>query len=563
VKVGVAVASTALALAIGAGVLVSRPFDHARVPIGLRGKLRTLSALDFELGQTALALRLGRAWSYDPLVETSTALEREIAAAEVLLDATGPLPSDARQRWPRARSAIRIKQELIEEFKSAHSILRNSIRYLPTAATSAAADLRRQGRMRDAAEVESCLRALLVQLSDRDSSASESSLHSLDALEARLSSGRRAPLAPKLFVRHARMLLVTQAKLEPLLDGILAGSTHEDLAALVHVLEKLAKDDLARTERDRNVLSMLALVLTAAVGFMLVRLWKRDVALRRINETLEVRVKERSAQLAQSQKLEAVGRLAAGIAHEINTPAQFIGDNLRFLAKSIDEVMQLLAKLRKLLSWSGADPPPTRADLERMFAGADIDYLEAEMPNALAQSREGVERIASVVNAMKQLARPSEAQRTHVDLNRAIESTLIVSRSEWRTVARIRSDLDPELPTVPAHEAELNQAILGIVVNAAQAIASQRRQDASGTIVVTTRRVGSEVEIDISDDGPGMTEEVRSRVFEPFFTTKGNGALGQGLAIARSVIVDRHRGTIEVDSAPSQGARIRIRLPLE
>jgi len=271
------------------------------------------------------------------------------------------------------------------------------------------------------------------------------------------------------------------------------------------------------------------------------------------------------AQLLQAQKLEAIGQLAAGIAHEINTPAQFVGDNLTFLAQSFDEVLgafDACARIVDVAEEAGADGEAVtqaRASIE----AADIDFLRKEIPDALAQSLDGVARVSEIVRAMKDFSHPGSKQKRPIDVNAAIGNTLVVARNTWKYVAELETDLAADLPPVPGLPAELNQVLLNIVVNAAQAIAEELPEGEKGWIRIRTRQDDGNVRIDVSDSGPGMPEEVSTKVFDPFFTTKevGKGS-GQGLAIARSIVVDQHGGTIAVDSRPGEGTTFSIWLPV-
>lgn len=258
----------------------------------------------------------------------------------------------------------------------------------------------------------------------------------------------------------------------------------------------------------------------------------------------------------QAQRLEAIGQLAAGIAHEINTPTQYIGDNTRFVKEAFDGVLGLLDLARR-------DPPPTRAELDAAWQAADGEYLRTEIPRAIDQSLEGINRVAGIVRAMRDFSHPA-SERTPHDLNRAIQSTLAVATNEWRYVADVATDLDPTLPRVPVMPGEFNQLVLNLVVNAAQAIAAVKPAGSGpkGRITVTTSLGGDHAVITVADDGCGMTPEVEKRIFEPFFTTKGVGeGTGQGLALAHNFVV-RHGGTISVDSAPGRGTLFTVRLPL-
>ena len=272
-------------------------------------------------------------------------------------------------------------------------------------------------------------------------------------------------------------------------------------------------------------------------------------------------------QLSHAQKLESIGQLAAGIAHEINTPTQFVGDNTRFLKDSFVDLTQLIQHFRQALDGSDGDRPwPERSEeLRAAVAEADLDYLMEEIPKAIDQSLEGIERVAKIVRSMKEFSHPSGEKKQPVDLNKAIETTVTVARNEWKYVSEVETDLDASLPLVPCHAGDINQVILNMIVNAAHAIGTVVDDGGAekGKIRIRTRQVGDHAEISISDTGMGMPEEVRSRVFDPFFTTKEVGkGTGQGLAISHNVIVRKHGGHIAVKSEPGKGTTFTIRLPL-
>ncbi|MBN2021695.1 MAG: response regulator [Pirellulales bacterium] len=272
-------------------------------------------------------------------------------------------------------------------------------------------------------------------------------------------------------------------------------------------------------------------------------------------------------ELAQSQKLEAIGQLAAGIAHEINTPIQYIGDNTRFLQEAFSDLMNVLAGAGELVAAARAGHKLDRAldDVDARRKEADVEYLAEEIPRAIEQSLEGVNRVAHIVRAMKEFSHPGGNQKQAVDLNKAIENTLTISRNEWKYVAELVTDFDPDLPLVPALLGSLNQAFLNLVMNAAQAIAATVGEDGSpkGILSVTTRRDGDWAEIRVRDTGCGIPRDIRERVFNPFFTTKAVGkGTGQGLAIARSVVVEEHGGSIAFESEVGRGTTFLVRLPL-
>ena len=271
-------------------------------------------------------------------------------------------------------------------------------------------------------------------------------------------------------------------------------------------------------------------------------------------------------ELVQAQKLESIGHLAAGIAHEINTPTQFVGDNVRFLSDSFTDINRLIEQYQRLLAAAktGVCPEALIETCEAANRGADLEYLLAEIPKAIAQTVEGVDRVATIVRAMKEFSHPGSKEKASVNLNRAIESTVTVARNEWKYVADLQTNLDPSLPLVPCLVGEFNQVVLNMIVNATHAIADAvKGTGGKGTITICTSRVGDFVEVRIADTGLGIPESVRHKIFDPFFTTKEVGrGTGQGLAIARSVVVDKHGGTIDVESEVGKGTTFLIRLPL-
>ncbi len=272
-------------------------------------------------------------------------------------------------------------------------------------------------------------------------------------------------------------------------------------------------------------------------------------------------------EVVQAHKLESIGHLAAGIAHEINTPIQFVGDNVRFLSDSFRDLTTLLERHQALLlsAKSLICVPNLIEACEAEARRVDLDYLTEEIPKAIAQSHEGIERIATIVRAMKEFAHPGSHEKTCVDLNQAIESTVTVSRNEWKYVAELTTDLAPDLPLVPCLLAQFNQVILNMIVNAAHAIADVvKGTGTKGMITIMTRHVEGYAEIRITDNGTGIRPEIRGKIFDPFFTTKEVGkGTGQGLTCAHSVIVGKHQGTITVESEMGQGTTFVIRLPLD
>jgi PAS domain S-box-containing protein len=292
----------------------------------------------------------------------------------------------------------------------------------------------------------------------------------------------------------------------------------------------------------------------------------RDVTARKAAERER---QQMEVQLRHAQKLESIGSLAAGIAHEINTPTQYIGDNASFLGSVLPDLLGSVAAQRRILSARRAQGvlTPEEAGLLRRIEDLDLDYLADEIPKAVRQTLEGVSRVAAIVGAMKDFSHPGGESKVPADLNKAIESTLLVSRNEWKYVARLESDLDPALPQVPCLQGEINQTVLNLVVNAAHAIEEAlggRHTGRLGVIRVATRQVDREVRISVSDTGNGIPEAIRERIFEPFFTTKPVGkGTGQGLAIVHAVVVEKHGGRLEVETESGRGTTIHFFLPLQ
>jgi PAS domain S-box-containing protein len=281
--------------------------------------------------------------------------------------------------------------------------------------------------------------------------------------------------------------------------------------------------------------------------------------------------KAMETQLMQALKLESIGQLAAGIAHEINTPIQYVGDNLHFLDSAFSDLTGLLEKYQDLASavsslQSGQIPHEVSAALEgveRAHSQVDLAFLKGEIPPAIKQALEGVERVAKIVASMKMLSHPGLKERSPFDIKEAIESAVTVCRNEWKYVAELSTVFDPELKVINGFPGEFNQVILNLLVNAAHAIGSVVKQGEKGRITVTTKKDGEWAEISVADTGCGIPENIRTRIFDPFFTTKDVGkGTGQGLAIAHSVITEKHGGRIWFESETGKGTTFRIRIPI-
>lgn len=271
--------------------------------------------------------------------------------------------------------------------------------------------------------------------------------------------------------------------------------------------------------------------------------------------------------LAQAQKLESIGQLAAGIAHEINTPTQYVGDNVSFLEKAFARLSDFVAECAKLYEADeGEVQPSVVAELRETWEKSRVKYLLEEIPFAIKETLQGVDRIGAIVMAMKEYSHPGGDEMTAIDINKALKSTLLVSRNEWKYYAEVETHYNAAMPAVPCYPSELNQVFLNVIVNAAHAImdANERLGRDKGLITVTTDYDLNHAYIKISDTGTGIPEPFQNRIFDPFFTSKEVGkGTGQGLAISHSVIVEKHGGKISFDTEIGKGTTFVIRLPLQ
>jgi signal transduction histidine kinase len=278
-------------------------------------------------------------------------------------------------------------------------------------------------------------------------------------------------------------------------------------------------------------------------------------------EIAEASARERlEKELQLAQKLEGVGQLAAGVAHEINTPMQYVGDNLLFLSKAFEKIHEHLSENESALALS--DFERARSQSEASKARLKLPYLLKNVPKALHDSSAGVAHVTSIVRAMKSFAHVDSDEKTTGDVNQALRDTLVVAQNEYRSVAVIETDL-AELPTVMCFPGRLNQVFLNLIVNAAHAVA-EAKPEAGGKISVSSQAADGVVAVTIADNGGGIPKHIRDKVFDPFFTTKAVGkGTGQGLSIARSIVVEAHGGTLSFESEPGRGTAFTVRLPID
>jgi PAS domain S-box-containing protein len=270
-------------------------------------------------------------------------------------------------------------------------------------------------------------------------------------------------------------------------------------------------------------------------------------------------------ELRHSQKLESVGRLAAGIAHEINTPIQFVGDNVTFLSGAFEQLLSLCETYRDLCEKAAAARLSAQdiALQKRCEDAADLSYIRENVPASIASTLDGVARVAKIVQSMKAFAHPDRGERSVADINAALRNTITVATNEFKYVANVETDFG-DIPAVSCFLSDLNQVFLNLLVNAAHAIGDVvGKSGQRGTIHVRTFQEGEQVVVAIRDTGTGIPIEVRGKIFDPFFTTKGVGkGTGQGLALARSVVVEQHSGTITFDTEMGKGTTFYVRIPI-
>jgi PAS domain S-box-containing protein len=280
----------------------------------------------------------------------------------------------------------------------------------------------------------------------------------------------------------------------------------------------------------------------------------------------EMRERERMAiELRLAQKLESVGRLAAGVAHEINTPIQYIGDSVLFLQSAAADLRKLQMTYQAAFQRLADNEPIQDVEpaVREVEAQTDLEFLFKEIPKAFERTLEGVERVAAIVRAMKEFAHPDSVEQASADINHAIQTTLTVAHTEYKYSAQLETRFG-ELPLVVCNIGELNQVFLNLIVNASHAITESGKDVTAGRIIITTIASGSDVIISIEDNGCGIPTENLDKVFDPFFTTKPVGrGTGQGLAIARSIVVEKHGGSIDIQSVVGGGTNFIMRLPTE
>jgi two-component system NtrC family sensor kinase len=270
-------------------------------------------------------------------------------------------------------------------------------------------------------------------------------------------------------------------------------------------------------------------------------------------------------ELGHARKLEAVGQLASGIAHEINTPTQYVGDGVHFLKEAFEGYRRLIGQYQRAvvaLETAGGHESLI-SEIRETEESIDLPYLDANAPGSFESCQDGIARISTIVRAMKEFAHPDQKEKVPANLNQALQTTLAIARNEYKYVADVTTELR-RLAAVLCHVGDLNQVFLNLIVNAAHAIGDVVGQSGGkGAIRIKTSQEGGLARIDIADTGAGIPEAIRQRIFEPFFTTKEVGkGTGQGLAIAHSIVVKKHGGSLTFESEVGKGTTFTILLPI-
>ena len=303
------------------------------------------------------------------------------------------------------------------------------------------------------------------------------------------------------------------------------------------------------------------------VGADITRRLEEEQQKRKLQDRLYSEMQERERmglELHLARKLESVGRLAAGVAHEINTPIQYVGDSVHFLQSAVGDLENLLSAYRGAFASlsQGSAVAGVLEQVRELEAKSDLEFLSGEVPRAFERTLEGVGRVAGIVRAMKEFAHPDASEQAQADINHAIETTLIVATNEYKYTATVETRLGA-LPDVTCQISEINQVLLNLIVNAAHAIADSGKDAASGRIDIVSTAVDEQVSVSVTDNGCGIPQENLEKIFDPFFTTKEVGrGTGQGLAIAHSIVVEKHGGQIEVHSEVGAGTRFTLHLPV-
>jgi signal transduction histidine kinase len=561
-------ASVVLLLAMTAPLAVplADPFENTQLP----SILLELRGLEAALTSDLLQLRLGFLANYDSLSARDLSIVDKtnefVAGVQALRE---PARSRILAAFAEFQERLEKRRPTLEGFPTENATLNQSLRLLDATADRARNWLAERSEPDLAAELDGVQTRTLQYYTRPEPAFRTALLADIQDLTVRTDAMGGVVRA---MLGHARVVAEQTGPVQAHVQGLIEASGEEALLDTFQVLEQESHTSLRRTKALRtglSVICILAVVITCAAGIRTVLRQNADLAREmRERERANQEARQLETELRQSQKLESVGQLAAGIAHEINTPTQYVTDNMHFLRDAFQEVLGAVEGYKlELESRARVEDGPGQA-----LAGAsvkiDLEFFRTEIPRALGESLEGLSRVSTIVKAMKSFSHPS-SEMTPGNLNAAIESTTTVARSEWKYVADLELDLAPDLPAVPCLLSEFNQVVLNMLVNAAHAIAARpaapgESSAPKGKIRISTRLAGNQAEIRISDTGTGIPPHVLPRIFDPFFTTKEVGkGTGQGLAIAHNVIVRKHSRSIDVETTPGVGTTFVVRLPLK
>jgi two-component system, NtrC family, sensor kinase len=367
-------------------------------------------------------------------------------------------------------------------------------------------------------------------------------------LEANASAGRSLGYAPDE---------LTGVDVSQIMDGV----TSEQVAELVMKtsLEPSCTLRLNLIKRDKTRFPAEAQLSALTVGGDPALL----ISARDLTERLRM-----EQDMRQAHRFEAVGQLAAGVAHEINTPMQYIGDNTSFLRTTVERLLGVVESFETLLAdcESGAVTLSQVQECKKKLSSAKIPFLKKQAPVAIEQSLQGIAHVSSIIQGLKEFSHPGGEEKVTVDLNHVAKTAATVTRNEWRYHSTLDLQLKEGLPVIMGHPQELGQMLINLIVNAAHAIESchgKKEGPPQGRIVISTEEINGFVELQMKDNGTGIPEAIRNRVMDPFFTTKEVGkGTGQGLALALNVVVEKHRGQLFFESEEGKGTTFFVRLPL-
>ncbi|MBN9417119.1 MAG: hypothetical protein J0I12_16870 [Candidatus Eremiobacteraeota bacterium] len=522
-------------------------YDHQQQ---INSLLQDIPAQREGLLQEVLRVNNSLTWDYETIDESAQEVDASIDQLDRLLKRTIPHRPEIMKGLAALKAEAAGDAAALKKYKTEKRALRRSLESLPLAYSHALEN--------SSGEDRRLLKDILLETM---------LYHHYGASNYRLPiesdlRGLDQPVGPAVKVFVSQIMQLLQLDPHQTLE-LRELNKLTDRSKPLAALSKSYHEFLSQRAQQRTILVALQYVVSLLLLIFLARTLRKQnltfTQLQLLNAELEERVRERTrslensyvereqilGDLARAQRLESVGQLAAGIAHEINTPIQFVSDNTRFLRESFQEIEELME--------------------QEVRSPQDMAYLKTEVPLAIEQSLEGLGRVAELVRSLKAFSHPGGESKTAADLNELVRTTATLARNEWRYVADLNLQLDESLPRTPCYPAELNQVLLNLLVNAAHAIQDKVGDDPTdkGEIAIQTRLREAYVEILIQDSGVGMSEETLAKMFEPFFTTKEVGrGTGQGLSIAYDLVVNKLDGKLLCDSQPGRGTCFTIAIPV-